>query len=312
MKEIKLTDFENIRVGQSSNVEAATGISVAIFDKGACVGASIMGGAPGTRETDLLKPENLINRVHSVFLTGGSAFGLDASSGIVKYLREKGIGFDTGKVKVPIVCGSVLYDIEVGLSDIYPDSDMGYQACLNSEKDVDFLEGNYGAGTGCSVGKIAGIENAKKSGIGYYGVDVAGLKVGAIVAVNAFGSIVEDGRVIAGPLDNQSTVDLIIAGEEAKFAGRNTTIGMVFTNAKLDKTALTKIASMTHDAMARCINPTHTLFDGDSIYAISLSDKEYDSTLVGVVAQKVFSEAIYRAVKKTRPAYGLGNYMLIK
>ncbi len=311
MREIKITDFDNIRVGQYSDVDAATGVSVAIFDHGATVGASIMGGAPGTRESDLLKPENLIDKVHAVFLTGGSAFGLDSSSGIMKYLSEKSIGFDTGTVKVPIVCGSVLYDIEVGRHDVYPDFHMGYEACLDSEKNGDFLEGNYGAGTGCSVGKIAGIANAKKSGIGYYGVELAGLKVGAIVAVNAFGSIVDGNEIVAGPLDNQSTVDLIINGAEAKFAGKNTTIGMVFTNAKFDKADLTKIASMTHDAMARHINPTHTLFDGDSIYAISLSDETYDKTLVGVLAQRVFSEAILRAVKKARPQYGLKNYLNI-
>ncbi len=309
MKEIKITDFDNIRVGQASDTDAATGVTVAIFDKGACTGASIIGGAPGTRETDLLRPENMIDKVHAVFLTGGSAFGLDASSGIMKYLSDNSIGFDTGTVKVPIVCGSVLYDIEVGSPDVYPDQKMGYLACENSEGRPDFLEGNYGAGTGCSVGKLAGIANAKKSGIGYYGVEIGGLKVGAIVAVNAFGSILEDGSVIAGPLDNMSTVDMIINGAEAKFAGKNTTIGMVFTNAAFDKAELTKIASMTHDAMARCINPTHTLFDGDSIYAISLSDEKYDNTLVGVIAQEVFAEAILRAVKKTRPAYGLKNYL---
>ncbi len=309
MREISIKEFDNLRVGQASNFDAGTGCTVAIFDKGACVGASIIGGAPGTRETDLLRPENLINQVHSVFLTGGSAFGLDASSGIMKYLREQQIGFDTGTIKVPIVTGSVLYDIEVGSHDVYPDLDMGYKACVDSEGNSDFLEGNYGAGTGCSVGKIAGPTNAKKSGIGYYGVEVGGLKVGAIVAVNAFGSIVDGDQVIAGPLDNKSTVDLIIDGAEATFAGKNTTIGMVFTNAAFDKSELTKIASMTHDAMARCINPTHTLFDGDSIYAISLLDKKYDNTLVGVLAQEVFSKAIYRAVKKARPAYGLDNYL---
>ncbi len=308
MREIEIFEFENIRVGQAQNVNAATGVTVAIFDKGAAVGCSITGGAPGTRETDLLKPENLIEKVNAIFLSGGSAFGLDSSSGIMKYLREKNMGFDTGIVKVPIVCGSVLFDLGVGSCDVYPDIDMGYLACVDSENNSTFLNGNYGAGTGCSVGKIAGFENAKKTGIGYYGVEVEGLKVGAIVAVNAFGSIVEDGKVIAGPCNNLSTVDLIIKGNNSSFAGKNTTIGMVFTNAKFDKTKLTKIASMTQDAMARCINPTHTMFDGDSIYAASIGTKEYDQMLVGIIAQEVFEKAVYRAVKKATPAYGLANY----
>lgn len=306
MKEIQITDFKNIKVGNYTDEVNATGVTVAVFNKGATAGVSVIGGAPGTRETDLLRPENLVDKVHSVFLTGGSAFGLNVAGGIMKYLEEKKIGFDTIAGKIPIVTGAVLYDLEVGNNKVKPDSKMGYLACENSEES-NYENGNFGAGTGCSVAKILGVTNSKKAGIGYYGVEIDGLKVGAIVALNAFGSIYENNKIIKGPSNNLSTEDIIIDSklESTNALAQNTTIAMVFTNAEFDKAKLTKISNMAHDGFSRTIKPTHTFYDGDTIFAVSLDTFKADPNRVGVISQYVVEKAVLVAAKSSKQAYGL-------
>ena len=246
-----------------------------------------------------------------MLLSGGSAFGLDAAGGVQRYLEERGIGFDVGVTKVPLVCQSCLFDLGVGRADLRPDRAMAYQACENASGEPP-AEGNVGAGTGCSVGKYRGMERAMKSGFGTYAVQAGHLKVGALVAVNALGDIYDGAAQIAGLRNAEGTglsntleelfQDVTIA--ENLFAG-NTALGIVVTNAKLNKTQLTKVAGMTHNGYARAIRPVHTNADGDSIYAVSTGDQEGDVNVVGSMAAWAMERAIVRAVRAAQPAYGL-------
>ena len=276
------------------------------------MGLDVRGGGPASRESELLKPTAAAQVIHAILLGGGSAFGLDAAGGVMRYLEEHDIGFDVGVTKVPLVCQSDLFDLTVGGAHTRPDAAMAYQACVNAETG-NYRDGNYGAGTGATVGKLMGMPHCMKSGIGSYAVQVGPLQVGAVVAVNALGDIYDwrTGRKAAGLLadDGKTFLDsedvilqqLDAAGE--KFVG-NTTIGAVFTNAKFDKAHLCKIAAMTHDGYARAIRPVHTANDGDSIYAVSLGDLAADQDVVGALAARVMAEAILRAVQATDSAYG--------
>ena len=310
--EIKITDMKAFKVGNAQNLEAATGCTVILCPEGASAGVSVVGGSPASRETQLLNPVNTVQKIHAVSLSGGSAYGLEAGDGVMQFLEEKGIGFDTGFGLVPIVCGASLFDLELVTNQVRPDKAMGYQACVNAETG-NYRDGNYGAGTGATVGKLMGMPHCMKSGIGSYAVQVGPLQVGAVVAVNALGDIYDwrTGRKAAGLLadDGKTFLDsedvilqqLDAAGE--KFVG-NTTIGAVFTNAKFDKAHLCKIAAMTHDGYARAIRPVHTANDGDSIYAVSLGDLAADQDVVGALAARVMAEAILRAVQAADSAYG--------
>ena len=313
MKEIKITDFEGLQIGNAENTEAATGCTVLLFGKdGAPAGLDVRGGGPASRESELLKPMAAAQIIHAILLSGGSAFGLDAAGGVQKYLEERGIGFDVGVTKVPLVCQSDLFDLTVGRMDVRPDAAMGYAACLGAEHN-NYRDGNYGAGTGASVGKMTGMGTCMKSGIGSYAVQIGELKVGAIVAVNALGDIYDhhSGRIIAGLLneDRNSFADsakLLYQSYEVrenKFTG-NTTIGTIITNAKFDKSQLCKIAGMTHNGYARSIRPVHTSADGDSIYALSVGTVAADCDMVGTLAADVMSEAILCAVRSAKSAYG--------
>jgi L-aminopeptidase/D-esterase-like protein len=318
-----ITDVPGIEVGQAQDDEALTGCTVVLCRKGAVAGVDVRGSIPGTRETDLLNPVNLVEKVHAIVLAGGSAFGLDAASGVMHYLDEQNIGFETGAGKVPIVPAAILFDLNLGRGDVRPDAEMGYRAVSSASTDTP-KEGNTGAGAGASVGKIFGLKSAMKSGIGTASFNVSGLIIGAIIAVNSFGDVVDPntGQIIAGvrstnlgPLklgqegyfgDTLEIMKTFIGHRVLSFAPRaNTVIGVVATNAKLTKAEATKVAQMAQDGLARTIRPAHTMLDGDAIFALATGEKQADPTIVGSFAAEVVAQAIVRAVQKAAPAGGL-------
>jgi len=318
-----ITDVPGIEVGQAQDDEALTGCTVILCRKGAVAGVDVRGGAPGTRETDLLNPSTLVQKVHAVLLAGGSAYGLDAASGVMRYLEEGNIGFNTGVAKVPVVPAAILFDLNVGRPDVRPDAQMGYRAASAASKGVP-LEGNVGAGTGASVGKLLGTKTAMKAGIGTASMEANGVAVGAIVAVNAWGDVVDpkSGEIVAGA--RTTKLGPLKLGQDGYFAdtlemmksllGRtavgvamkaNTVIGVVATNARLTQAEATKVAQMAQDGLARTIRPAHTMLDGDTIFALSTGSKKADVSTVGAVAAEVMSQAILRGVQKAAPAGGL-------
>ncbi|WP_025640676.1 P1 family peptidase [Schnuerera ultunensis] len=316
MKEIQFTDIDGIKVGHAQDLKAATGCTVIICEEGATGGVDVRGGSPGTRETDLLDPQNLVDKIHAVMLSGGSAFGLDAASGAMKYLEEKDIGFDVQVTKVPIVCSAVLFDLVVGDYKVRPDLEMGYKACVNAtEKECP--NGNIGAGTGATVGKFLGIERAMKGGLGSYAIQIGDLKVGAIVAVNALGDIIdpETGEVLAGLLDedkkNLAGTENIMAkkySEKKNIFSGNTTIGVVATNGIFTKAEANKLASMSHNGYARTMRPAHSIFDGDTIFAMATGKIEADINVVGFLAARAMERAVVNAIKSAESAYGFKAY----
>ncbi len=315
-KEINICDIGEIKIGQAENVQAGTGCTVLYTEQGMAAGLDVRGGGPASRESELMNPLAAAQTIHGIVLAGGSAFGLGAADGVMQYLEERGIGFDVGPLKVPLVCQADLFDLTVGDPYTRPDRDMGYEACINAQHG-NYRDGNYGAGCGATVGKIAGMDFCMKSGIGSYALQLGELQVGALVAVNALGDIYDwkTGCKAAGLLteDKKSfrrTEDLMYASTEVvenKFTG-NTTIGIIVTNAGFTKPSLCKIAGMAHDGYARSIRPVHTTADGDSIYAVSVGDVAADQDLTGTLAAEVMSEAILRAVTSAKSAYGFPAY----
>ena len=323
LREISILDIEGVMVGHAQNTDAGTGCSVLICALGACAGVDVRGGAPATRETDLLNPVNMIERIHAVILSGGSAFGLNAAAGVMRYLEERGIGFGITTVggrlsHVPIVCGASLFDLAVGDPTVRPDDAMGYEACANAWSSSKMLQGNIGAGTGASVGKLFGMDRAMKCGFGAYGLEAGGLKVASMVAVNALGDVIDPdtGVALAGLLDESRTK--IIDTEQAmcelainaksgllSSAGSNTTIGVVVTNGKMTKAQATKVAQAAHNGLARSLRPAHTMYDGDTVFALSAGNVEADVNVIGILAAKTMSRAIRNAALHAESAYGL-------
>ncbi|ERI94517.1 peptidase family T4 [Clostridiales bacterium oral taxon 876 str. F0540] len=316
MREININKIQGIRIGNAQNMKGPTGCTVVICEEGAAAGVDVRGGAPGTRETDLLNPVNLVDRIHAVMLSGGSAFGLDAASGAMQYLEEKNIGFDVGVTKVPIVCSAVLFDLSIGDYKIRPDKAMGYEACINSEIN-ECNQGNIGAGAGATVGKILGSDYAMKGGLGCYAVQVGELQVGAVIAVNCLGDVVDTstGKIIAGVLNKgkngfADTEKIMISKYDEKknlFSG-NTTIGAVITNGKFTKTEMNKIASMAHNGYGRAIRPAHSMADGDTIFAMATGKVEVDINVVGLLATRVVEQAVINAVKNAESILGYKDY----
>ena len=312
-KEIPIQEVGNIHIGQTEDREAATGCTVLISEEGMCAGLDVRGGGPASRDTHLLDPQTAAQTIHAVLLGGGSAFGLGAASGVMQYLEEHDIGFDVGVTKVPLVAQSDLFDLTVGRCDVRPQPEMGYEAARLAMEAPNYRDGNYGAGCGATVGKMAGMECCMKTGIGSYAIEIGPFRIGAIVALNALGDIYDwkNGQKIAGLLTEdgkgfRDTVELMSQSldvVENKFTG-NTTIGVVITNAAFNKTQLCKIASMAHNGYARSIRPVHTSADGDSIYAVSAGSEPVDQDLVGTLAAEVMSEAIIRAAESAEGAYG--------
>ena len=319
-----ITDIPGILVGHAQNDEALTGCTVILYEKGAVGGVDQRGGAPGTREIDALHPMHLVSKVHGIVLAGGSAFGLDAATGAMRYLEERGIGFDTRIAKVPIVPSAILFDLGIGKSDIRPDAAMGYLACQNASAEPP-AEGNVGAGTGATVGKILGPSQCMKSGIGTASMEIgAGVIVGAIAAVNAFGDVIDPatGQIIAGArrmdvgpvhigapgyfADTLQVMQTLIGRTALGFGSRgNTVIGVVATNAKLDKEQVNKVAQMAHDGLARTIRPAHTMLDGDTIFSLATGEHSADVNIVGAYAAEVFAQAILRGVRAAKPVAGI-------
>ena len=318
-----ITKVPGIEVGHAQDDTALTGCTVLLCRKGAVAGVDVRGSAPGTRETDLLDPINLVERVHAVLLAGGSAFGLDAASGVMHYLEGQKIGFNTGVAKIPIVPAAILFDLAIGNKNVRPNAEMGYKACIAASNTTS-AEGNVGAGTGASVGKMFGMALAMKSGLGSASIHAGGVVVGAIVAVNAFGDVIdpETGEIVAG-LRSGRVGPVRVGGKEffadtsamlKKPIGRtvlglaarsNTVIGAIATNARLTKAEATKVAQMAHDGLARVIRPAHTVLDGDTLFALSTGNKKADITSIGAFAAEAVALAILRAVKLAAPAGGL-------
>lgn len=313
LKQIQITEIENIRIGHAQDMEHATGCTVIICENGAPAGVDVRGGGPASRETELLRPVADCTGIHALLLSGGSAFGLDAAGGVMEYLEERNIGFDVGITKVPLVCESCLFDLNVASHRVRPDKKMGYEACIQSEQNKPVM-GNVGAGTGASVGKLGGIQTAMKSGLGMYAVQLGDLKIGAIVAVNALGDVYDykTGKRLAGMRTNDGKdwadseqVLYKLYNQKKNLFHQNTTIGAIITNAKFDKTHMNKIAAMAQNGYARSIRPVHTTADGDSIYALSVGEIEADLNVTGTLAAQVMAEAIKNAVLEAKPAYGL-------
>ena len=326
-----ITDVPGVKVGHSQNMEALTGCTVILTEAGAVGGVDQRGGAPGTRETDALRPMHMVNKIHGIVLSGGSAFGLDAASGVMKYLEEKNIGVNTGVAKVPIVPSAILFDLGIGKSNVRPDAQMGYEACLNATESNQ-EQGNVGAGTGASVGKILGMKQAMKSGIGTASMEIGnGVIVGAIIAVNAFGDVVSpaEGKILAGVRSMQTgpikigspgyfadTMKILrtLAGRQImRFASRqNTVIGVVATNAILTKNEANKVAQMAHNGLALTIRPAHTMFDGDTIFAVATNRRKIDVNIVGAFAPEVVAQAIINAIMAAQsiPSYPAANVLL--
>jgi L-aminopeptidase/D-esterase-like protein len=302
-----ITDVPGIEVGHAQNKKALTGCTVILCRKGAVAGVDVRGGAPGTRETDLLQPGNLVQKVHAVMLAGGSAFGLDAASGVMHYLEENQVGFQTREARVPIVPSAILYDLDLGDSKVRPDAKMGYQACVNASS-KETAEGVIGAGTGASVGKMLGHKQAMKSGIGSASIQLGrGIVVGAIAAVNPVGDVYDPntGEFVAGIRTKKKTMEWMRLASRVPMIHRNTVIGVVAVNANFTKADMMRVAQMAHDGMARAIRPVHTQYDGDTIFALATGGKRADLSTVGVFAAEAFAMAVVRAVRASVSAGGL-------
>ena len=313
MTEISVKDFGFVGIGQVENVEAGTGCTVFVSREGMKAGLDVRGGGPASRDSQLLNPLMAAQFVHAVVLAGGSAFGLGAANGVMRCLEERDIGFDVGVTKVPLVVQSDLFDLTVGDIYVRPDPEMGYEAARLALDSPNYRDGNYGAGCGATVGKILGMDTCMKTGIGSYGVQLGDLKVGAVVALNALGDIFDwkNGKQIAGLLtedkrslrSSSEVMEANLEVRENKFVD-NTTLAVVMTNGDFSKPQLCKIAGMAHDGYACSIRPVHSSADGDSIYALSSGEIAADQDLVGMLAAKVVSEAIIRAVENAEGAYG--------
>ncbi len=311
-----LTDVPGLKVGHWTNLEAVTGCTVTLCPQGAVAGVDVRGSAPGTRETDLLDPVNMVEKVHAILIGGGSAYGLAATDGVMRWLEEHGYGFDVGVAKVPIVPAAILFDLGIGSAKVRPDAAAGYAACEAATEGPVAL-GNVGAGTGATTGKALGFNQATKAGLGSSSKQIAGgIVVAAMVAVNAFGDVYDPKtqQIIAGArnmagggfADTVKVAESMLGQTIASLAaGRNTTLAVVATNAALTKSGATKVAQMAHDGLARTIRPVHTMFDGDTVFALSCGDKQADLNLIGALAADVLAEAVVSAVMSAESLAGI-------
>ena len=320
-----LTAVPGIRVGHAQDWQALTGCSVILCPPGTVGGGDQRGGAPGTRQTDALRPMHLVQEVHAVVLAGGSAYGLESATGVMRFLEADGVGMDVGVARVPIVPAAVLFDLNFGRSDVRPDAAMGYLAAQNASS-APVAEGNYGAGAGATVGKALGIEQAMKAGIGSASLDLgSGVVVAALAAVNAFGDIIDptSGKIIAGArlpgetfsgfADTLQLFRALIGKKGLQFGrGENTVIGVVATNARLSKDHVNKVAQMAHDGLARTVRPAHTMLDGDTIFALATGEHEVDVNVIGAYAAEAFALAVLRAVHAAEPLGGLPTVASLK
>ncbi len=311
-KEISINEIKNVRIGHAQDEKHATGCSVIICPKGAVCGVDVRGGGPASRETELLNPMMSNKGIHGLLLGGGSAYGLDAASGIMQYLEEHKIGLKVGDQLVPIVVGSCIFDLACGDGSVRPDKNMGYLACVDSEANIE-RNGNVGGGMGATVGKLHGTGTSMKSGLGCYAVQVGRLQVGAIVIVNAIGDVYEmdSKNQLAGLLNKNkdkmldSEVEAVKLLQLASMLSLNTTIAAIITNADLDKAEMNKVAAMASNGIARTIRPVNTSMDGDSVYALCTGKVKSCADVVGTLASHVLAKAINKAVLETDEMYGL-------
>jgi L-aminopeptidase/D-esterase-like protein len=311
-----LVDVAGLLVGHWTHAEAATGCTVILCPDGAVAGVDVRGGAPGTRETDLLRPECRVDRIHAVLLGGGSAFGLAAADGVMRWLEERGVGYDVGIARVPIVPAAILFDLAVARPDVRPGAEAGYLACAAACA-APFALGNAGAGVGCTVGKGLGLQRASRGGLGTASVQAAnGLVVAALAVVNAFGNVHDPatGGVVAGVrrLDEGGrcagfvdAVEILAEGVRPEFAASNTTLAVVATNGVLTKGEATKVAQMAHDGLARTLRPVHTGIDGDVVFALSHGSVATNCDVVGVLAADVLARAVLSGVRAATTGYGI-------
>lgn len=308
-----ITDVKGLTVGSWEDEQALTGCTVILTGRqGAVCGVDVRGSAPGTRETDALSPINMIEKVHAILLTGGSAFGLDAAGGVMEFLEEQGIGHPVGPTVVPIVPAAVLFDLGIGNYKIRPDRQAGYKACANAG--LELKEGNAGAGMGATVGKIRGYKYCTKSGLGSWSVRLDnGFTVGALAAVNAFGDVIDPQKgIIAGVRNDEGRgfmgtekAWLRLQYETAVQVGTNTTLAVVGCNGEFDKSKVTKIAQMAHNGLARAINPIHTMYDGDTVFALATGEMTADVNVAGYMAQEALTQAVLRAVYAAETVQGI-------
>jgi len=307
VRKIPFSTLDGVRVGNAQDDDAKTGVTVLYFPHTAAAGVDISGGGPASRETPVLDPDRNNTPLNALVFAGGSAYGLEAATGVMECLEQNGIGYDTGYALVPIVVQSDIYDLSYGSASIRPDKGMGYLACQRALEKNDPQSGNIGAGTGATVGKILGMERSQKSGIGYAAMQLGNLTVGAVVVVNALGDIYFQGKKIAGLTDESHTGFADSTTElyhilQSPTPGTNTTLGAIITNARFNNSQMRKIASMARNAFARCIRPVGTMFDGDTIYGISTSSSpvEADINVVGTLSAEVMEAAIADAVRQDR------------
>lgn len=302
-----------IRIGHWQDATALTGCTVLLPAAGTMrAGVHVGGGAPGTRETDLLAPTATVDAIHALLLTGGSAFGLDAAGGVMRYLRERNIGFDVGVARVPIVPAAVIFDLDLGAADRYPDAEAGYAACAAATGD-EAREGNVGAGCGACVGRFLGAAGRMKGGLGVATSEASGgIVVGAVAVVNAVGDVLDrDGTIIAGTrrgdafADSAALLRANVAGTAAARPLNNTTLVAVATNARLEKLGLTRLARQAHDGLARAIDPVHTGLDGDTVFALSTGDEAANPDALAALAVDVVAHAVRRAVRAATSAGGV-------
>jgi L-aminopeptidase/D-esterase-like protein len=292
-----LTDISGVKAGHYTDIEAKTGCTVVLLGSGAVTGVDVRGSAPGTRETDLLRPTNAVQQAHAILLSGGSAFGLAAADGVMRWLEEKGIGFDTGVARVPIVPAAVLFDLAFGSAEVRPDAAAGYTACENAS-DKPLSQGHVGAGTGATVGKATGMQTSSRGGFGTASITLpGGVIVAAAFAVNALGDIYDHttGKKIAG-MKGGNTADVLMGSSGMDFSGQNTTIGIVGTNAVLTKEQANKLAAIGQDGIAMCIRPAHTMFDGDTVFAFGTGECEGDFNAILAAGAEAAARAIVNAV----------------
>jgi L-aminopeptidase/D-esterase-like protein len=307
-----ITDVAGIKVGHYTDERAVTGCTVILCERGAVAGVDVSGSSPGTRETDLLRPGNLVDRVQAIVLGGGSAFGLDAAAGAMRYLEERGFGYETSAGRVPIVPAAIIFDLNIGDSKMRPGANESYQACLTATGGK-VAEGCVGAGTGATVGKILGLERAVKSGLGSASQEMAkDVVVAALVVVNAVGDVIEPGtgKILAGPRKPDgsgflSSSELWKGEFKEAVPPLNTVIGVVATDAKLSKAEANRLARVAQVGIARAVDPCHTMYDGDVLFALSLGDKEADPNALGAAAAEVVTEAIVRAIEKAKTLAGV-------
>lgn len=304
-----ITDIPGIRIGHDTNLEAATGCTVVLCDQPAIGGVDVRGGAPATRETDALRPMYMVEEVHGILLAGGSAFGLDAASGVMRYLEEQGQGFDTGFARVPIVPAAAIFDLALGSAHVRPDAEAGYRACLQASREAT-SQGNVGAGTGATVGKLSGPAFTMKGGLGSASMQLNGhVVVGAMVVVNAVGDVIDPQtqQIIAGSRSPQGSPMF-----GSPFG--NTTIAVIATNASMRKNEINKVAQMAHNGLALTLRPAHTMFDGDTIFALALGPREkradeqsaaLQTSMIGAAAATVLARAVVKAVRHASTLHGI-------